>query len=167
MQKLHKVKVESVEYQIQELLATDRHTLMLEIAQLAGTAVSGFGMDDDIDAGKIISGLMKNGNPREMALFIKQTILDSVAFPRMDTDTYELHFCEHYSHTVDVLEEIFILNFGTPIQRIKKKLLNNGILGRIFSNRQPEPTEDTTSDSTNTSGSSGKSVKQAKQLSAK
>lgn len=163
MQKLHKFKVESVSYEIQELLATDRHILLLEIAQLAG---GGFGgLDEEIDFGKTIQGLMKNGSPRDMANFIKQTILESIAFPVMNEDEYELHFCDHYSHTIDVLEQIFILNYGTPIQRIKKKLENSGILGRIFSSVKLK--KGSTSDSQKTSGSSGKSVLKAKQLSEK
>lgn len=163
MQELKKFIVDSVTYQIQELLATERNILILEVVQLAGGAASGIGVDDDIDFGKMISGFMKNGNPREMAEFIKQTILGSLAFPKLDDNSFEVHFQEHYSHQIDVLEQIFILNYGPPINHIKKKLANSAILGKIFSIFKAT---DTTLDSKKSTGSSGKSVLKAKKLSA-
>lgn len=144
--------VDNFKYTKKEILVTQRNELLFKIMQLTGASAEGFGsLGDDIDYGKMLTGVLYKYKPAEMADFIKSTIILGLQFPKFPTtNAYELHFTEHYEHQIPVLKEIWEQNFGKQIEEIKKKFSNSRlntlwrlIVGEIFKQAPEEPQKPT------------------------
>lgn len=121
-------KVGDITYRIQELLASDRWKLMMEVGKMTGGVFNGIGLDDEINYGLAFMGLMQNATPDQVSDFMKRTLKQSIVQPNISKDEkYEIHFGEYFDHSIDVISEIIELNFGKAIQKLKKKLIELGV----------------------------------------
>lgn len=151
-------ELDGVKYTKKEILVTQRNELLVKIMQLGGAGAKGLGsLGDDIDYGKMLTGVLYKYNPAEMADFIKSTIMLGIQTPNfqnMGDNAYELHFTQYYEHQIPVLKEIWEQNFGKQIEEIKKKLSNSKlntlwrlIVGEIVKQAPEEPQKTPTPDS--------------------
>jgi hypothetical protein len=139
--------IDGVTYTKKEILFTQRNELLFKIAQLAGAGAPGLKtMNDDVNFGEIIQGILFKYSPQEAATFIKSTIKLGLQYPdfeKLGDRAFELHFTEHYDHQVEVLGEIWKQNFGQQIDILKKKystlnLIIQGLSGLML-NTQTNP----------------------------
>lgn len=126
-------KEEEITYRIQELLASERFKLGIELGKLTGGAFNGFGIDTDINLGAIISGFFNNSSSYEFSEFMKKTLRNSVVQPNFeDEKKYEIHFGKYFHHIPTVFTEILEQNFGKVIQELKKKLTKSELFTTIL-----------------------------------
>jgi hypothetical protein len=133
--------IDDVTYTKKELLVTERNILLFKLAQLAGASGEGIGnLDDNMDFGKMLMGVLFKYTPEQAASFIKETIMAGLEYPNFKHGSpdpkqpnYEKHFTQYYPHQIQVLQEIWEQNFGESIDLIKKKLATSSVITRIFS----------------------------------
>ena len=136
MPRIKKIAFDGVNYTIQELFAVERDEFLFESADIMGETftllienyLSGTDNLPELSVSVVLRGIIREGNgtPAQKADFIKRLILASVQSPKSASDDreYGLHFMQHYEHRNELLWEIYKLNFGTAIQKLKKKLQN-------------------------------------------
>ncbi len=146
------VKIETdggaVSYRIQELLASERNTLLFETGKLIG-ASSGALIKSYIDnaeewqaVGQIVYGLYANATPEQLTGFIKNLISETVQSPANASEKFDEFFTRYYDHQWPLLAAIYEQNFGSSIAAIKKKLFASGLLTPKFSSpSSPEAKE--------------------------
>jgi len=123
-------KIDGLTYTKKELLVTERNILLFKIAQLLGASGAGLGnLDDNIDFGKMLAGVLYKYTPEAAAAFVKETIMAGLEYPKFDHSSkdpgqpnYENHFTQYYTHQMEVLQEIWEQNFGESMEQLKKKL---------------------------------------------
>jgi len=117
------IKVGETTYTIKGLLASDHYMFLSELGQMVGGLLSGVGIDNNIDFGRVVTGLFMNATPEKLASFMKRLFQKSIAVPNMDRDEkYELHFGNKFHHVPALFEEILKFNFGPAYFELKKKL---------------------------------------------
>lgn len=135
-----KEKIDGVNYELQEITAMSRNEILFELKCIATGAKDGIGgIDAPMDYSMLIGGVLDRIKPKEGARLIYNIISKSVRFPEIKTEVdFDAHFTEYYDHQIDLLVWIMEINFGKSIDRIKKKLLQTGILSLLFSKNQTE-----------------------------
>jgi len=131
------ISIDNVKYKIRELKASQRSILLFRTNEILGGSIesfiSGFIADTDqfVAIGGVLTGLTKTTSPEALNKFIKDIILTCVISPQSaseDTESgYEMHFCEYYDHIPALLGSVYEQNFGSTVQKIKKKLSDLGI----------------------------------------
>lgn len=147
------VIINGITYRIKEWLAVERDVFLFEMNDLFGAwlpnIIEHFFKDtvdfQEIAASGLIQSILQRGNasPQQKAEFIKRLIISSVITPKdAGTDEgYNLHWSKHYAHRLELIKEIFALNFGDMIQELKKKLQGCEIF-TPQSSSEPEITPD-------------------------
>lgn len=135
-----KEQIDGVNYELQEMPATKRNIILLELKNIAAGAKDGIGgIDEELDYAKLIGGILDRIEPEKGAQLIYDIISNGVRFPVISSQLdFDAHFTEHYEHQIDLIAWIMELNFGKSIEKIKKKLLTTGILSMISSKNQTE-----------------------------
>lgn len=127
------IKVEEITYRIKGLLASDHYTFLSELGQMTGGLLTGVGIDNNIDFGKVVTGLFLNATPEKLASLMKRLFQKSIAVPNMDKDEkYELHFGKNFHHVPALFEEILKFNYGLAFFEIKKKLGQSSLFAMIL-----------------------------------
>jgi len=133
MRKTKQYTIDGHTYTLIEILATRRSEIVLECKNIISGATDGVGdikdgLDTKLDYTKIISGILNRVEPKKGARLLQEIISYGLQFPVMiqngvlNTDFYDEHFGEYYHHQVELVAEIFKMNFGPTIQELKKKL---------------------------------------------
>ena len=138
MRNTKQITIESVNYELVEMLATKRSIIGLTVKNIILGIKDGIGnvkdgIDTEINYTKLFTGLLERIDPEKGAYLLRDIILSGVQFPVLDNDRYDEHFGEFYHHQIQLVSEIMKMNFGKSIDEIKKKLEQTGILGLIFS----------------------------------
>jgi hypothetical protein len=139
---IKEIKIGKVEYKIQKMYPIERSEIFFEIGQIFNGGIEKFrGMDAE-NIAEITTGVINRMRPRESAELIKRIITESVVFPAMDADGYNVHFQEHYEDQFALIPAILKFNTGGIIPVLKKKYPIIEEFFKIFSWSQKKLTEE-------------------------
>ncbi len=134
MQKTKNIKIDNVEYEIQELLAIERTLMAFKISKI----LSDFGSFDDNKTEAFVDILNKL-DPEYGAKLITTILQKGIRFPKVETENqFNIHFTQYYSHQIQLVADILSFNFSDTISNIKKKLTSIGAITPISGDLQSQ-----------------------------
>ncbi len=135
MQESKQKTIDGINYELDEMPATKRSIISLELKHImTGLSEGVKDVDSDINYSKSIAGILDRIEPEKGAYLLRDIIMNGLRFPVMNTiEDYDIHFTKFYDHQIDLVAWIMELNFGKTIDNIKKKLTSTGLFGLIFS----------------------------------
>ena len=152
MRKTKDIVIEGIKYTLIEILGSKRSVIVLEAKNIFTGAADGIGdikdgLDAKLDYTKIATGILDRLEPEKGAKLLRDVIAYGIQFPVIlregivDIDAYDEHFGEYYHHQIELVSEIFKMNFGPSIQELKKKLPLLGLF-TLTSSKEKESKQD-------------------------
>lgn len=78
----------------------------------------------DLSPSEVVKGIVQQFDPETTPQLIKGLVQDSLLQPHFTETFFDSHFASNYSELLELLEQIYILNFKEVAEIIGKKSLN-------------------------------------------